>query len=87
MKREVIFNFIQNIELFNGFDEEELNVLVDALKEKTYQKGELLFEENGPRKDIFIIYKGEVELFKTPSFGSETKLSYFKSGDFLGEGS
>jgi aspartate ammonia-lyase len=87
MKREVIFNFIRNIELFNGFEEEELDVLVDALNEKTYQKGELLFEENGPRKDIFIIYKGEVELFKTPSFGSETKLSYFKSGDFLGEGS
>jgi aspartate ammonia-lyase len=87
MKRDVVFNFIQNIELFNGFEEEELNVLVDSLKEKTYQKGELLFEENGPRKDIFIIYKGEVELFKTPSFGSETKLSYFKSGDFLGEGS
>jgi len=87
MKREVIFNFIQNIELFNGFEEEELEVLVDALQEKTYQKGELLFEENGPRKDIFIIYKGEVELFKTPSFGSETKLSYFKNGDFLGEGS
>jgi aspartate ammonia-lyase len=87
MKRAVIFNFIQNIELFNGFEEEELEVLVDALQEKTYQKGELLFEENGPRKDIFIIYKGEVELFKTPSFGSETKLSYFKNGDFLGEGS
>jgi aspartate ammonia-lyase len=87
MKREVIFNFIRDIELFNGFEEEELDVLVDALNEKTYQKGDFLFEENGPRKDIFIIYKGEVELFKTPSFGSETKLSYFKSGDFLGEGS
>jgi aspartate ammonia-lyase len=87
MKREIIHGFIRNIELFNGFEEEELEILVDALKEKTYQKGELLFEENGPRKDIFIIYKGEVELFKTPSFGSETKLSYFKNGDFLGEGS
>ena len=87
MKRETIYEFIKNIELFNGFDEEELNILVDSLKEKSFQAGELLFEENGPRKDIFIIYKGDVELFKTPHFGSETKLSYFKSGDFLGEGS
>ncbi len=87
MKREAIYEFIKNIELFNGYNEEELNILVDSLKEKNFQKGELLFEENGPRKDIFIIYKGDVELFKTPNFGSETKLSYFKSGDFLGEGS
>lgn len=87
MERNKTFNFIKDIELFKGMDQEELDVLVDALEEKTYSKGELLFEENGPRKDIFIIYEGEVELFKTPYFGSETRLSYFKSGDFLGEGS
>ncbi len=87
MDKQAIFEFIKSIELFNDLEKTELDSLTDSVEEKNYQKNQLLFEENGPRKDIFIIYKGEVELFKTPYFGSETKLSYFGPGDFLGEGS
>jgi aspartate ammonia-lyase len=87
MKKADVLQFIQDIELFRGLEPEELDQLANAVDEKKYSKNDLLFEENGPRKDIFIIYKGEVELFKTPYFGSEIKLSYFGPGDFLGEGS
>jgi aspartate ammonia-lyase len=79
--------FIKNIELFKGMSESELDILVQNLEQKEFTRGKLLFEEHGPRKDIFIIFKGEVELFKSIHFGAETKLSYFKKGDFLGEGS
>ena len=87
MDKHQIHEFIKDIELFTGFDKQELDLLVDYLDEKEFENGQLLFEENGPRKDIFIIYKGEVELFKSRHFGAETKLSYFGPRDFLGEGS
>ena len=87
MDNKKVFSFIKGIELFNGLSDEEFNILVENIIEKKYSKGKLLFEENGPRKDIFIIYSGEVELFKTIHFGVEKKLSYFSKGDFLGEGS
>jgi aspartate ammonia-lyase len=87
MDKKSIFSFIKEIELFKGLTEDELITLSESINEKKYQKGDLLFEENGPRKDIFIIYRGEVELFKSIHFGAETKLSYFSKGDFLGEGS
>ena len=87
MDEKYIYSFIKEIELFKGLSELELKTLSDNIVEKKYSKGELLFEENGPRKDIFIILKGEIELFKTVHFGAETKLSYFSKGDFLGEGS
>lgn len=80
-------DFLKGIELFKGLSEQEIDLLIDYVERKEYKKGELLFEENGPRKDIFIIYKGEVELFKTLHFGAEKRLSYFSKGDFLGEGS
>lgn len=79
--------FIKDIELFKGMSESELDILVQNLEQKEFTRGKLLFEEHGPRKDIFIIFKGEVELFKSIHFGAETRLSYFKKGDFLGEGS
>ncbi|HSH51161.1 MAG TPA: aspartate ammonia-lyase [Bacteroidales bacterium] len=87
MDNNTILTFIKRIELFKGLSEKELSILTEYIEVKKYSKGDLLFEENGPRTDIFIIYNGEVELFKTVHFGSETKLSYFSKGDFLGEGS
>ncbi|MGM0406506.1 MAG: aspartate ammonia-lyase [Bacteroidota bacterium] len=87
MDHQTILTFVKGIELFKGLSEKELSVLAENMQVKKYAKDDLLFEENGPRTDIFIIYKGEVELFKTVHFGSETKLSYFSKGDFLGEGS
>lgn len=87
MNTKDIYSFIKNIELFKGLSDSELEVLSENMSHRKYAKGKLLFEENGPRKDIFIIYEGEVELFKSIHFGKETKLSYFSKGDFLGEGS
>ncbi|MCD6346742.1 MAG: aspartate ammonia-lyase, partial [Bacteroidales bacterium] len=66
---------------------EELLVLSEHIVEETYASNELLFEENGERKDLFLIYDGEVELFKKNIYNEEKRLSYFKKGDFLGEGS
>ncbi len=87
MENKQLYDFLNDIELFKGLTDEEYDVLIKNMNKKSFKTGELLFEQNGPRKDIFIIYSGEVELFKTIHFGAETKLSYFKRGDFLGEGS
>jgi len=82
-----IQEFIKEIELFNGLTEEEFSELSESIEEATFNTGEYLFEENGERKDFFLIYKGEVELFKKNIYGEEKRLSYFKKGEFLGEGS
>lgn len=79
-------DFLKEIELFRDLNDEELNILTGYLEEATYSKGELLFEENGERKNLFLIYKGELELFKKNIYGEERRLTYFKAGDFLGEG-
>ncbi len=82
-----ISEFIREIELFRGLTPDELQVLSDNTGEQVYQRGAFLFEENGERRDLYIIYQGEVELFKKNVYGEEVRLSYFTRGDFLGEGS
>ncbi len=79
--------FIREIELFRGLTDEEFGLLAQKVVEKGYKVGEFLFHENGRREDIFVIYEGRVELFKTNAYGVETRLAYFGKGDFLGEGS
>jgi aspartate ammonia-lyase len=87
MELREINKFIVNIELFKGLNESELLNVAKAIESRTFKTGEYLFSENGAREAIFIIYDGEVDLFKKSPFGAETRLSYFSRYDFLGEGS
>ena len=87
MSEQEIKEFIKKIELFKGLDDNELKVITDNLKEKTYKKGTFLFKEHQPREHIFIVHKGEVELFKKSPYGAEKRLTIFGRYDFLGEGS
>ncbi len=87
MELNEILLFLKKIELFRDLNENEFKELAKSVKEKKYVPNDLLFRENGPRKDIFIIYNGEVELFKSNTYGVETRLTLFGKGDFLGEGS
>lgn len=87
MKHNVIQEFIKNIELFQGLTEAEFDFLADKIQVRKYALGDLLFVENSARKGIFLIYTGEVELFKKTPRGDVKHLAIFGPSDFLGEGS
>ena len=87
MKKEKIIKFIRGIELFKGLEEEDLVLLAENIEEKSYSEGSLLFRENEPRENIYIIYTGEVKLCKITVAGIKKELAFFGAGDFLGEGS
>ena len=87
MDHREVLSFLKKIELFRGLTETEFSELAKSMREKNYKPNDLLFRENGPREDIFIIFQGEVELFKSNSYGVESRLTLFSKGDFLGEGS
>lgn len=87
MDEKIIGAFVKKIELFEGLTAEEFKVLLDHITEKKIKPDDLLFVENTPRKGIFMIYEGEVELFKTTPHGDEKHLAVFSRYDFLGEGS
>jgi aspartate ammonia-lyase len=78
--------FIGRIELFRDLSPEECRLLQEKAEARAYEAGELIFTEHSPRKYLFIIEHGEVELFKATPQGEETRLSFFREKDFLGEG-
>jgi aspartate ammonia-lyase len=78
--------FIGRIELFRDLGPEECQLLQEKSEAQSFEPGELIFTEHSPRKHLFIIEHGEVELFKTTPQGEETRLSFFRERDFLGEG-
>ncbi|HEX2960729.1 MAG TPA: aspartate ammonia-lyase [Ignavibacteriales bacterium] len=86
MEKSVINEFIKEIELFKDLTEDERRLLSEEIDVQTYPANSIVFAENTPRKNLFIIYEGEIELFKKTPFGEEKRLSFFSKFDFLGEG-
>jgi aspartate ammonia-lyase len=79
--------FINSIELFKGLSAEEVKLIAEDSDVRQIRRGDLLFRENEPRKEIFLIASGRVELYKTTAFGDEQRITFFSRFDFLGEGS
>lgn len=86
MQASLIYEFIKGIELFRDLSGEELQLLIEQIDVRDYAPETLLFTENSHRKNLYIIYTGEVELFKTSPYGEEKRLSFFRKHDFLSEG-
>jgi aspartate ammonia-lyase len=87
MEKKIITEFLKKIELFRGLEPPEFEILANNISIRDFSPKSMLFTENSPRECIFMIYDGEVELFKKAPTGAELVLSIFGRLDFLGEGS
>ncbi|MGE5498821.1 MAG: cyclic nucleotide-binding domain-containing protein, partial [Syntrophothermus sp.] len=81
-----INNFLNETELFRGLKEAETKLIAESVEVRNYAANEILFKENSPRRNLFIIFDGEIELFKKTRLGEEKRLSFFTKHDFVGEG-
>ncbi len=52
---------------------------------KTYEKSEVVFQENTPGKEMYIIRSGGIKLYKEQAPGQYVLLATLESGDFFGE--
>lgn len=86
MNKTTLAQFLSKIELFKDLDNSELEILSEKVEEKKYKVGEAVFTELNPRKNLYLIYDGEIEIYKKTVFGEEKRLAYFRKFDFLGEG-
>ncbi len=86
MDREQISSFIAHIELFKSLNHDELRQIALRMKHRKIKARTYIFKENTPRKNLFIIYRGEIELVKTSPLGEQKRLAVFSRYDFLGEG-
>ncbi len=86
MSIEEINEFLHNIEFFEELSNDEFDVISKEVDVLRLPSNKIVFHEMENRDQIYMIYDGQVELFKKSPFGEEKKLSYFNRFDFIGEG-
>lgn len=87
MDIKLIVSFLKKIELFQGLVDPEYEIVAKSIVPHRVKSNSVLFAENSQREFIYLIYDGEVELYKKTAYGKEEKLAFFGKFDFLGEGS
>lgn len=55
--------------------------LCQIVQIQTWQKDELIFEQDSPATGFFIVKTGRVKVFKVSSIGREQILNIFEQGD------
>ena len=78
--------FLKKTELFQSLNDNELQEIISITEIKEFEKDSILFEEHFERKNIYVIKKGSVELFKKSAFGEIVHITQFQKYDFIGEG-
>ncbi len=76
---------LQQIPLFADLNENALALLIEDLRARDYKKDELLFHQGDESREIYILLKGKVRIFKISPSGNETSIDIFAANDLLGE--
>jgi aspartate ammonia-lyase len=86
MEKSQVKEFLKHIQLFKELSDSQLETICEKVKVENFSANSMVFNENNIRQNLFLIYDGEVELFKRTPYGVEKRLSIFSRYDFLGEG-
>ncbi|HID38467.1 MAG TPA: aspartate ammonia-lyase [Calditrichaeota bacterium] len=86
MNQTEMIKFLSRIEIFHQLTTDELKKIGKRVIIKQFEANQPLFQENSEREYLYLVYKGEIELFKISASGQEKRLAFFGPNDFLGEG-
>lgn len=81
-----ITRFLSQVELFARLDEDERRLFAERGEVVEFGAGESVFEENDPRRCMWVLITGQIQLTKRTAAGQERRLSFFGAGDFIAEG-
>lgn len=76
---------LKTVPFFQELSEDELKKLVQVMEEKSFRKGEILFNEGEVGKALYLLVEGEVEVVKTMKGWYKETLAIFKKGRLFGE--
>lgn len=78
-------DFLRNIQLFSGLDDEELFQISGKVVLKEFRKNEVILYEEDTNEYMYIILLGKVNVIQTTEDGKEIILATHQSGEFFGE--
>ena len=80
-----MIEFLRSVSIFSSLSPAELERVSRTMEKKTYPAGVIIFAENAPAEDFYVILSGRVEIVKRLGHNKEITLALLGSGYFFGE--
>jgi CRP/FNR family transcriptional regulator len=77
--------FLKNVPPFTDLSEESLETLVNDFRPREYERGEIIFHQEDNSRELYVVVKGKVRIFKTSPSGNETSICVFSTHAIIGE--
>lgn len=71
--------------LFNSLEAADLKIVIDAMEEKIFQKGDVVITQGDRGDCLFVVEHGDLDCFKKFSNGEEKLVKKYSEGDAFGE--
>jgi CRP/FNR family transcriptional regulator, cyclic AMP receptor protein len=76
---------LRQVPLFAALKMADLERLVEDFRVREYTRDEIIFRQGDESREIYIVLKGKVRIFKISPSGNETSISIFSTYDLIGE--
>ena len=77
-------DFLKKIHLFHALEDEELEVIADAMDEIPVVNGEVVFQQDSKSENFYLIYSGNVRIMRKVQ-NKEIQLAVLVKNDYFGE--
>ena len=71
--------------MFSGVTDEDLTFLADVVRQKTYDKGDILFAEGDVASGFYVLAEGRIKVYKLSADGKERILHIVQPGSSFAE--
>ena len=71
--------------LFSSLDVNGINIIIDAMEEKSYVKNEIIIQQGDIGDSLFLVSSGELNCYKLFSSGEEKLVKKYFQGEIFGE--
>ena len=78
-------NLLQNVYLFKGLSEQELNEISEIAESESFQAGDDVFNETDPAQALYIIRHGSVRIHQKSESGENNEVATLGTGSHFGE--
>lgn len=76
---------LKEIPLFSSVANQHLERMVSDFRLREFSKDEIIFRQGDESREIYILLKGKVRIFKISPSGNETSIDIFSVHDVIGE--
>ena len=77
--------FLQQLPLLVHLDKNELEAIANSMEKHSYVKNEQVFRAGDPANRLYIVFDGEVQMFKSSADGKTHTLRIMQKNDLIGE--